>query len=196
MIITPHVTADLFENTIQTVDRSLARLKTAMTVQGVTMRLSVSGEYRIDDLLFSQLRDGGVRPMPGDYLLVENPWIAEPPSLLSFLSNLRVRYGLKPIMAHPERYSYYIQTPKLYQGLRQAGVRFQINLLSLAGYYGRVVKATAEQLLEANMVEFVGTDLHHMRHLTAIRAYLCSADYRKLWQKESFILNDRLFYDS
>lgn len=196
MIITPHFTADVFENTIQTVDSSLDRLKTAMAEQGVTMRLSVSGEYRIDDWLFSQLRDGTVRPLPGDYLLVENPWIAEPPSLLSFLSNLRVHYGFKPIMAHPERYLYYIKSPKAYRKLRQAGVRFQINLLSLAGYYGKTVKATAEALLEADMVEFVGTDLHHTRHLNALRAYLASSDYHKLRRKESFILNDRLFYDA
>lgn len=196
MIITPHFTADVFENTIRTVDHSFERLKTAMAEQGVTMRLNVSGEYRIDDLLFRQLRENTVRPLPGDYLLVENPYIAEPPSLQSFLSNLRERYGFKPILAHPERYHYYVKSPHAYSELRKVGVRFQINLLSLAGFYGKTVKDTAEYLLEADMVEFVGTDLHHSYHLDTLRTYLASSDYKKLRHKESIILNDKVFYDA
>lgn len=196
MVITPHVTADIFENNIQTVDRSLERLKAAMADMGVTMDLYVSGEYRIDDLLLRQLRNGEVRPLPGDYLLVENPWISEPPSLLTFMSNLRERYGYKPILAHPERYHYYVQNPHEYQKLRNAGIRFQINLLSLAGYYGRSVKGIAEYLLDSDMVEFVGTDMHHKRHMHALRAYLASPEYKKLRRKESKILNDRIFYDA
>lgn len=195
MIITPHFTADVYENTIETVDSSFERLKTAMAEQGVTMRLNVSGEYRIDDYLFALLRQGGVRPLPGDYLLVENPWIAEPPALLPFLDKLRRHYGFKPILAHPERYPYYVKSPKIYRELRQAGVSLQINLLSLAGYYGKPVKGVAESLLEADMVEFVGTDLHNSHHLKTLREYLASSDYKKLRRKEAGILNDRVFYD-
>lgn len=196
MIITPHFTGDVFENTIQTVDHSFERLKAAMAEQGVTMRVDVSGEYRIDDYLLKLLREGGVRPLPGGYLLVENPWISEPPSLPTLLDKLRARHGFKPILAHPERYHYYVQNPKVYRELRDAGVRFQINLLSLAGFYGKTVKSTAEGLLEAGMVEFVGTDLHHTRHLHTLRAYLASSDYKKLLRKESLILNDKVFYDA
>ena len=42
-------------------------------------------------------------------------------------------------------------------------------MLSLGPYYGKDVQKMAHQLLEAGMIDFIGTDTHSMKHLDAIR---------------------------
>lgn len=196
MIVTPHVTEEVFPNNTETINKSAARLKKALKENGIDMRLQFSAEYRIDDLFFSYLEKKTLRPLPNDYILVECPWISEPFGLEAFLKQLVARYGLKPILAHPERYPYYLDNHERYEHIRRSGVRFQINLLSLAGYYGRTIKQMGEHLLENRMVEFIGTDLHHHRHVECIRRYLASDDYRLLKAQSSNILNDVIFYDA
>lgn len=193
MILTPHITDDVFPNTATTINASLDDLKRAMREKGVSMELDYSAEHRIDDLLYSNLEKGLVHPLPDDYILVENPWIQEPFGLTAFLKKLVEVYGLKPILAHPERYPYYIKEPDNYQRLHNAGVRFQVNILSLAGYYGHSIRETAEMLLAHEMVEFLGTDLHHSRHVTSIKNYLASPAYDKLLCYRDAILNDKIF---
>lgn len=193
MIVTPHITDDIFPNTEETITTALADLKRAMKEKGVKMELDYSAEHRIDDLLYNNLSKGNIHPLPNNYILVENPWIHEPFGLEAFFRNLKESYGLTPILAHPERYPYYIKEPNNYQRLHNQDVLFQVNLLSLAGYYGHSVKKTAEMLVAHDMVDFLGTDLHHSRHVDSLRKYLASGAYDKLLAHSHRILNDKIF---
>jgi protein-tyrosine phosphatase len=192
MIVTPHVTDETYPNTPQTISLSFQHLRHACSEAGLPMELHCSAEYRIDDILFSMLKQDTVTPLPGGYLLVENSWFQEPFGLDGLLFDLRNEKGLKPIMAHPERYAYYQRHRERLEELHANNVCLQVNLLSLAGHYGRTAKSTAEWLLSHDMVSFVGSDLHRMGHLDAIKRYLCSRDYRKLESKCDLILNDTL----
>ena len=193
MIVTPHVTDETFPNTPLTIAESFARLRLACLEAGLDMEFHCSAEYRIDDILYAMLGQDTVSPLPGGYLLVENSWFQEPFALDSFMFDLQNDKGLKPILAHPERYGYYQRHRERLEELHDAGVHLQVNLLSLAGHYGRHARQTAEWLLSHDMVSFVGSDLHRLSHLDAIHDYLCSRDYRKLESKSHLILNDTLF---
>ena len=87
--------------------------------------------------------------------------------------------GFRPILVHPERYYYYYSDPDRYRAIHNAGVEFQINLLSLSGYYGKDEKRIAEKLIDMGLVDYVGTDLHGRRHVDSINAYLGSRDFRR-----------------
>lgn len=193
MLVTPHVTNEVFPNTTDTIDKALAALRGQLDARNATMQIIPSAEYRIDDLLHEYLDKGTVRPYPGDYILIECPWINKPFGLEAFIHKLKEKHGYKPILAHPERYPYFHSDMQTYARLHDIGVRFQVNLLSLAGYYGTVIKKCAETLLDKGLVEFIGTDAHNMRHIKVIRHYLCSNDYRKLQQHAATILNDTIF---
>lgn len=41
------------------------------------------------------------------------------------------------------------------------GCKFQLNMLSLVGYYGKKVKENARSLIREDMIDFAGTDLHN-----------------------------------
>ncbi len=196
MIVTPHVTDEVFPNTPEIIAESYTRLVESCRQAGVEMKFNYSAEYRIDELLFHFLRTGQVRPLPGGYLLVENSWMQEPANLDAFLFELRSNYGYMPVLAHPERYQYYQRHRERYRLLREQGIMFQINLLSLAGHYDKACKNTAEWLLENKMVEFIGSDMHRPSHLESIRNYLMSKDYRRLEAVAPLILNDTLVQDT
>lgn len=192
MIVTPHVTDEAFPNTPLSIAESYLSLCERCKSDGVDMSFNCSAEYRIDDLLFDMLHDKSVRPIPGQYILVENSWFQEPYNLEGFFFSLRNDHALTPIMAHPERYHYYRHHRDRLEYLHSKGALLQINLLSLAGHYGKAEKQTAEWLLANNLVSFIGSDLHRQAHIDAIRSYLSSRDYRKLEAKASLILNDTI----
>jgi len=78
--------------------------------------------------------------------------------------------GYQPILAHPERYSFYHTNFNEYYKLKEAGCLFQLNLLSLSSYYGKNVQKIAKKLIKENMIDFVGTDTHHQRHLDVLES--------------------------
>lgn len=193
LIATPHVTESTFENTPEIMDKAMGTLKSVLQSQGIDIELSHSAEYRLDDLFGRQFADGNISPFPNDFLLVENSFIQEPWGLDETLFDLKVK-GYNPILAHPERYSYYHSKKDRYKKLHNDGTLFQVNLLSLAGHYGRDVRRAAEYLIDQGMVDFIGTDLHNEHHADAIEAYLSSKDYRRDRDAlQNAILNDTAF---
>jgi len=192
IIATPHMTQDTFENTPDILDPALASLQEALAKVLPDFNLSRTAEHRIDDFFLSQLEKGLILPYPDNYILVENSFMQEPWNLEQLLFDLKIK-GYKPIMAHPERFHYYHPNRARYDQLHQAGNLFQINLLSLAGHYGKTTKQTAEWLVEKGYVDFIGTDLHHHRHADVIEEYLASRDYKKLLKSGIKLKNDLVF---
>ena len=68
-------------------------------------------------------------------------------------------------MAHPERYAFFHHNFKNYEKLKHQGCLFQLNLLSTIGYYGPEVTKTTEKLLQNGMIDYVGSDVHHQKHI-------------------------------
>lgn len=179
IILTSHVTETTFENNPETLASGFETLSAAMKESGNPVKIAYSAEYRIDPLFMEQLGKGQIIPMPDNYLLVENSYIQEPIGLDTLLFDLKVK-GYQVIMAHPERFPYYHESMSRYEALHGAGNLFQVNLLSLAGYFGKAAKKIAETLAKNGMVDFLGSDIHHMQHVDAIDQYLHSSDYRKM----------------
>ena len=53
----------------------------------------------------------------------------------------------------------------------------QVNLNSLAGYYSAGAKQVAEKLIDGGLVDLLGTDTHHTKHLDALRTKTLIAPY-------------------
>lgn len=192
LIVTPHVTQDTFENTPEIISEAYGRLQAGLQESGIEIDMDYSAEYRIDEMFVEQLEGGIVRRLHGDYLLVENSYIQEPYNIDQILFQVSMN-GYHPILAHPERYMYYYNKPKRYDELHSNGILFQVNLLSLAGYYGKEAKKVAEMLIEKDYVDYLGTDLHRRTHVEVMEKYLQSKDYRRHREKlEGRIKNDEM----
>jgi len=53
--------------------------------------------------------------------------------------------------------------------LREWGLDFQLNTISLTGYYGKEAKKLAENLVDMQMIDFISSDMHHLRHAEAFK---------------------------
>jgi tyrosine-protein phosphatase YwqE len=193
IIASPHVTNVTFENTPETIAPAMQQLHDELQRRGNSINVANAAEYRIDELFLKQLESGNLMTYPNDYILIENAFIQEPWELDQLVFDLQVK-GLRPILAHPERYYYYYPHRERYRALHDAGLKFQINVLSLAGHYGKQEKSIAEHLIDNGLVDFVGTDLHNMSHVESIDKYLMSKDLERHTRAlAGKILNDTAF---
>ena len=95
----------------------------------------------------------------GKQILVETSYYNAPMRMNDTLQQIK-SLGYFPLLAHPERYMYLSNAD--YTKLHSQGVKFQLNLASLAGGYGKVVKKKAEWLLTNGLYSVAGSDLHCM----------------------------------
>lgn len=187
---TPHITQDTFENTPKVIADAFRLLQQEVSDRTLDVKLDYSAEHRLDAFFLAELEKGSIRPLPNYFLLVENPFVQEAWDLDNRLFDLNVK-GYRPVLAHPERYTYYFPHPERYEQIHAAGTLFQVNLLSLAGYYGKEIKRVAEMLIEKKLVDFIGTDMHNASHADAIEKYIGSRDYKVHMRKlDGRILND------
>lgn len=93
----------------------------------------------------------------GKHILVETSYFNPPMRLRETLRQIK-SLGYYPLLAHPERYMYMDNDE--YRSLREEGVKFQLNLVSLAGGYGAAVKKKAMWLLNNGLYSVAGSDLH------------------------------------
>ena len=93
------------------------------------------------------------------YVLIELPLYNEINNVEDYIYELKLK-GYKPIIAHPERYSYYQENVHKLISLYKSGVLFQSNYGSLIGNYGKHAMKLIKYMLKNNMITFMGTDIH------------------------------------
>lgn len=190
VVCTSHVTESSFENTRASLTAAFDLLCDEVKRQQLPIELFLSAEYRIDDYFMREYKADDLVPMPGNWLLIENSFQQELMELDELIFDLQVN-GYNLIMAHPERYAYYAHRRERYESLHNAGVKFQVNLLSLAGYFGGSARDTALWLIKNNLVDMLGSDMHYTGHADAIADYLTSKEWRRLSAElEPHIIND------
>lgn len=153
--LTPHVMEDV-PNTTAHLKERFEELQAAY--KGA-VHLHLAAEYMLDNLFCERLNNSDLLPLgeKGDWLLVETSCYNPPMNLPETLKRIKAK-GFHPVLAHPERYIYMSDSD--YGRLKQEGVRFQVNLPSLAGFYGREAQRKAKRLLAKGYADLYGTDTH------------------------------------
>lgn len=193
-IATPHVMHGVHDNTPTTIRDAHAKLKQALIERGVKFDLQYSAEYMIDDQLETWIQSENLCPLPNRHILIEMSYFAESRALFQTIKDIQEK-GYQPILAHPERYNYYHQNFKVYKEIKDAGCLLQLNLLSISRYYGEPVKSIALTLIKSGMYDLVGTDMHHDKHLHALKMVAAKYDIFDLL-KDNPIKNTTIFEDS
>ncbi len=154
--LTPHIMEDI-PNSPEKLNKRFAELKAVYTGN---IQLQLAAEYMIDNHLRKLLSDGeSLLPIGNNskHILVETSYYSSPIRMRETLQQIKSK-GYFPLLAHPERYMYLDNAE--YVKLHNEGVKFQLNLASLAGGYGKVVKKKALWLLSNGLYSVAGTDLH------------------------------------
>lgn len=188
LITTPHILWEVYPNTPEIINNGLVRVKQAMADEGLALELHAAAEYFIDEYFEQNLKNKvPLLPISGNKVLVEFSMITAPLDLQQALFQMQVQ-GYVPVIAHPERYIYLGERKQVFDELKDIGCLFQLNLLSLTGYYGKSVQELAEYLCKKNFYSLAGTDLHNSRHLAALQKLSSSSILMRL--KESGLLQN------
>ena len=191
LITTPHIMWDMYQNSHENILEKLSELQTVVKKAGLDVEICAAAEYFLDDHVAGLLdKKEPLLTIRDKLVLVEFSMVHPALGLKETLFEMTMQ-GYQPVIAHPERYIYMERSRDFYDELKTANCLFQLNLLSLGNYYGRSANELARYLIKKGYYELIGTDLHHSRHLEALRDPRLTTDLKKLLDSGK-IINDRL----
>ena len=173
---TPHSIKDIHPNTLQSLEESFIKMQGSIP-EGINF--DYSSEYFLDEHFLQNAQEGLLRPLPGNRLLIEFSMVSPPFDLEQQFFDIQMK-GYQIVLAHPERYLFFQKNLGLLSRLKDMDVEFQVNALSLGGYYGENAKQAAEKMIKKGWIDFVGTDAHHDKHIQALRKIPDTILYQRL----------------
>jgi tyrosine-protein phosphatase YwqE len=179
-ITTPHIMWDMYKNTSEIILGKLEIVRAAAKAEGLNVEINAAAEYFLDDYVAGLVKKNEpLLTVSGNMVLVEFSLANPSMSLKDILFDMQMQ-GYQPVIAHPERYIYLEHNKEFYEELKDIGCLFQLNLLSLGGYYGKSVNELAQYLIKKGHYDLIGTDLHHARHLEALHNPAIATPLKKL----------------
>lgn len=166
IIATPHIMIDYYKNTPETIGNALAILKEALQRENMDIPVEAAAEHYFDETFEARVNNHKLMTIGDNYVLFELSFISHPPNLVNVIQRMK-DLGYKPILAHPERYAY-LDIEQL-RTIRDWGCELQLNTISLTGYYGKDTRKMAESLVDNELVDFISSDMHHVKHAVAFR---------------------------
>lgn len=161
--LTPHIMEDV-PNTPGALQERFKELQEAYKGP---IRLHLAAENMLDALFVERLQADELMPIGENrnMLLVETSYFTPPANFNALLDDIKKK-GLFPLLAHPERYRYMEMAD--YKRLHDSGVRFQLNILSLNGFYGPAARDKSRRLLKEGFYFCAGSDLHRHSQLEGV----------------------------
>ncbi|MDB4927381.1 CpsB/CapC family capsule biosynthesis tyrosine phosphatase [Mucilaginibacter sp.] len=178
IIATPHIMVDFYRNTPETINEALEILKAELKKQEIDIEIEAAAEHYFDETFEKRVEDKRLMTMGDNYALFEYSFISPPPNAFSVIQKMIEWGDYKPILAHPERYTY--MDTEAMAVLRSWGCNMQMNTISLTGYYGKDVKKKAEDMVNMQLVDFISSDMHHPRHAQAFKDALAMPLLKKI----------------
>ncbi|MDP5199126.1 tyrosine-protein phosphatase [Flavobacterium sp. DG2-3] len=189
-VVTPHTFTKYWNNSVKTIKKAYN-----IAVETEFNKSFIKGyasEYMLDISLIERVQNEELLCVWNNYILVEISHGDYPVNLFEMLFELKCKnYSI--IMAHPERYLYLHKDIKNIEKLKAFGVSFQLNLMSLTGYYGKRAQKMAECLIRNDLYDFTGTDIHtelQLDQFTDKRIHFDRNKVENLLQKNCNLLSD------
>lgn len=190
LITTPHI-SDMFPNTKESILENYNGLKDELLHRDINIDIEIAAEYYADEYFDALLEKKEILTFGKEkYLLFELSYFTPHKNLNDLIYEIQLN-GFIPVLAHPERYIYLHDNYRKYKEIKEMGVLFQLNLNSLNTYYNVDIQAIAEKLIKDSLIDFIGSDTHHMTHIKSLKRSLKKSFYKKIF-KHNKILNDTL----
>jgi protein-tyrosine phosphatase len=165
VVATPHMRPGMFDNDKAQLMAAFSEFSAASS--GVTglPELSLAAEHFCDDVFFARLERGEALPYPGGHAaLIEFAPERLPLGLAEQFFRMQVR-GLRPVIAHPERYQPIWKSLDALRTLVERGALALLDIMALVNKYGRQPQRIAERLLDADLYFAACTDSHRVEDL-------------------------------
>ena len=160
IILTSHFTTHYYEPSIQEIYTWKEKLQEVLNYKEIDIKLHSGMEIYVSNRLEELIRSDMLLTIAdGSYMLVELPINAQINYLDKILYVLE-SFGVKLILAHPERYVYVQDNPTLIEKYKETGILIQCNYGSIIGQYGKKTEQTIKRLFKRGQVDFLGSDCH------------------------------------
>lgn len=184
LVTTPHIMADSYPNTPETIGSALALVQAEIKRLNISIDISAAAEYYADEY-FLQLIDGKrLLTFCGNHVLFEFSFHQAPLHTDELIFKLQAN-NYKPMLAHYERYSFFHSTRNARE-LREKGVLIQVNINSLTGHYGPQAQKLAQSLIDEKLVDLMGTDCHRIEHLILLEKNISKPYFHKMLDLDLF----------
>lgn len=189
VITTPHIMGDFYKNTPEIILSGLEKVKTALREANIPLEVEAAAEYYIDFDFERKLDEGKLLTFGNNYLLFEISYLNPPDNLDHIVFKMQT-LGYTPVLAHPERYNFFHSDFKKYENFIEKGVLLQMNINSLTGHYSLSTKKIAEQMINKNMISFLGSDCHHFGHIELIKQVVYEKHLHQLLENGNLLNKD------
>ncbi len=186
VITTPHVMSDFYRNTPEIILSGLEDVRKAVKEAGIDIEVEAAAEYNVDSDLEEKIYANDILSFGDNYVLFELPFSGEPSNLNNCIFAFQTA-GYKPILAHVERYNFWHGNWEKIESMLDRGVRLQLNINSLSGYYGPGVKRMGEELVEKGVITLLGSDCHHVGHQNLMRQTATKKHLHKLMEQDNLL---------
>lgn len=160
IIATPHFYRGYYENEYTHIEEQVNKLNEEAKKADIDIQVFPGQEVFLDKYTVKYYKEGIIRGLNGSrYMLIELDMEEFSENDLDIIYELRL-LGVKPIIAHPERYAYVSKNLSILNFFIKEECLFQINSSSLFGLFGKSVKKTAESIVKKGLCNFIATDAH------------------------------------
>ena len=170
IVFTPHMNPDVYPNESEAHFREVyEKFNFQLSTFNFQLEVALAAEYMVvkDFEQRVSAHADQLLTYPDRSILIEMSYFFRSRNFEDALFELNMA-GLRPIVAHPERYLYMADSLADYDRWVDMGARLQLNLLSLTGTYGPTSVKIMRHLLSHGMYSFVATDLHTNSQLDRI----------------------------
>lgn len=197
IIATPHYYRNHFEINYELVKKEVEKLKVEACNSNLDIKIYPGQEVFADNYTLELYKEGIIKGLCNtDYMLLEFPMDKFSESYIDIIYELSL-LGVKPIIAHPERFLYIMENIEIVNKFIEEGCLFQINTGSITGDFGKKVEKTAKVLIEGGLCDFLASDAHS----TGIRCTgleigmdklnsICNLSWEKVQQNAELLLNN------
>ena len=160
MVFTPHVIEGQEKPSWKQIQEKTWQLQEWLRQEKSELQVFPGAEVQMNWELLPELAEQGAYCIDGGkYILIELPMDEIPVYADSFWYELELK-GIQPILAHPERYMRLMRHKEIIYKWRERGLLFQCNAGSFVGNFGKQALTNAKFLLDADMVDLIGSDAH------------------------------------
>lgn len=161
IIATPHYLMEYGEATITEVKEHVKKINEIIKKENMQIKVYSGQEVYFTENIIEDYVKGNIGTLNDSrYMLIEFDMRHFDNNIFDYIYELQVK-GITPVIAHPERYKYFIKEPEKINKLINEGYLFQLNSGSIAGKFGEDVKKTAQLFLKNSIYNFAGSDAHN-----------------------------------
>ena len=160
IIATSHYMENFYEESETRRKDTIEYINNKCKKLGINIELIKGSEIYISDNIVEILKNKEASTIGNSkYILIETPMEIFPLNF-NHVIDMLIRKNYKVILAHPERYKFVKEDPKVVEKLVARGIYMQSNYASVIGKYGKEAKKIVELLLKHHLIQFMGSDVH------------------------------------